>query len=231
MTGTDQPPPETDPRNRDRDLGIVDHIIIGARSLKAGADYVESLLGVRPGQGGQHLGFGTHNMLLGLGPDCYLEVIAPDPAQPAPPHGRLFELDAPAVHTQLEAAPRLLTWVARVPALDAVLARLGPRGGTALAMARGPYRWRFALPGEAQGADQFVPALIQWETPGPVATLPDSGWRLIGIQAEHPNPDVLHATLAEHGVDDAMVVRLGTEPRLLVRLRHADGRLVVFSNR
>ena len=78
--------------------------------------------------GGVHEGAGTHNMLLGLGPDCYLEVIAPDPAQPQPEHPRLFDLDDAAVRLMLEAGPALIGWVARTSAMDALVARLGPRG-------------------------------------------------------------------------------------------------------
>jgi hypothetical protein len=98
-------------------------------------------------------------------------------------------------------------------------------------MSRGRYRWRFALPGQQQGTEQLIPALIRWETKTPAKSLADSGWRLTGLQAEHPDPRALHVTLAEHGVDAALTVRHSTEARLIARLRHADGREVSFTSR
>jgi hypothetical protein len=41
--------------------------------------WVEDRLGVSLEAGGRHSAFATHNRLLSLGPDCYLEVIAVDP--------------------------------------------------------------------------------------------------------------------------------------------------------
>ena len=104
-------------------MAEIDHIVLGARTLEEGAAFVTSLLGVKPQPGGKHEGAGTHNLLLGLGPDCYLEIIAPDPSQPEPAHPRLFDLDDPATKLMLEAGPHLVGWVARTPALDAVAGR------------------------------------------------------------------------------------------------------------
>ena len=98
-------------------MAEIDHIVIGARTLEEGAAYVAAHLGARPGPGGQHAGIGTHNLLLGLGSQVYLEVIAPDPDQPMPAHPRPFDLDDPGVKLMLEAEPRLIGWVARTPAL------------------------------------------------------------------------------------------------------------------
>jgi hypothetical protein len=57
----------------------LDHITVVAPSLEAGAAYVEAALGVVPGAGRTHPGMATHNLLLALGPDVYLEVISADP--------------------------------------------------------------------------------------------------------------------------------------------------------
>ncbi|HYZ35080.1 MAG TPA: VOC family protein [Crenalkalicoccus sp.] len=209
-------------------MAELDHIVLGARSLAAGAEFVAAHLGAPPGPGGRHEGFGTHNLLLGLGPTGYLEVLAPDPEQPHPALPRPFGLDDPALALALEAEPRLIGWAARTPALEAVLARLGPRGGTPFAMRRGDFAWRIAFPPRAESMGGLVPALIQWDGRGVAATLPDSGWRLVALEAEHPEAAALRAALAERGVADVVRVRRSPHARLMARLRHIEGREVVF---
>ena len=61
-----------------------DHLVITAPSLAAGIAYVRDTLGVTPEPGGRHPHMGTHNALLKLGPDSYLEVLAVDPEAAAP---------------------------------------------------------------------------------------------------------------------------------------------------
>ena len=57
---------------------------MAARSLQEGRAWLEGRLGVTLQPGGKHPAFGTHNLLLSLGPDAYLEVISTYPDAPAP---------------------------------------------------------------------------------------------------------------------------------------------------
>ena len=213
-------------------MAEIDHLVIGARTLAEGADYVAAHLGVRPGPGGTHEGIGTHNMLLGLGPDCYLEVIAPDPAQPQPPHPRPFDLDVPGVHMMLEAEPRLIAWVARTPTLDAVAARLGSgQAGEVRAWKRGELSWRMAMPPQRQDMSNLIPALIQWDDGrGAAPRLPDSGLRLAALEAEHPEVEAVRGALAQRGLEEAVRLRRSPHARLVARFRRADGTEVTLSS-
>ena len=61
---------------------FIDHLTITAPSLERGAAFVAEALGVALQPGGEHPRMGTHNQLLRLGDDCYLEVIAANPVAP-----------------------------------------------------------------------------------------------------------------------------------------------------
>ncbi|MEH6774342.1 MAG: VOC family protein, partial [Cereibacter changlensis] len=93
----------------------LDHLAVAAETLDEGVAAVEAALGVTLAGGGQHGHMGTHNRLLGLG-DLYLEVIAVEPAAPAPAWPRWFDLD------HFPGPPRLANWVARCDDLDAEIA-------------------------------------------------------------------------------------------------------------
>jgi len=154
----------------------LDHIIYAAPTLEAGMDAIEHQLGMRPIYGGQHHGRGTHNALLGLGEACYLEVIAPDPAQPDVPRPLWMGVDQVT-------APGLIGWAVRTPDLsafrDAALAEDWPVGSIAAGerrTARGDMlRWRLTEP-STDLADGLFPFAIDWEaTPQPGAQLPQVG--------------------------------------------------------
>jgi hypothetical protein len=213
-------------------MAEIDHIVIGARTLEEGAAYVEAHLGARPVPGGRHEGIGTHNMLLGLGKDRYLEVIAPDPAQPDPPHPRPFDLDDPGTRLMLEAEPRLLAWVARTPALEAVVTRLGTHhAGEIRPWSRGKLSWRMAMPPQNQDMSNLIPSLIQWDDgKGAAPTLADSGIRLVALEAEHPDPDTVRNALAGRGLDEALRLRRSPHVRLVARFTRPDGTEAVLAS-
>jgi ketosteroid isomerase-like protein/catechol 2,3-dioxygenase-like lactoylglutathione lyase family enzyme len=61
----------------------IDHIILGAADLDRATHAFERMTGVRPIYGGKHP-TGTHNALVSLGGQTYLEIIAAQPGAPAP---------------------------------------------------------------------------------------------------------------------------------------------------
>lgn len=179
----------------------LDHLAVSCTALADGVAHVEALLGVPMAGGGQHPAFGTHNRLISLGPDEYLEVIAIDPAAPPPPRPRWFGLDAFTAH------PCLTNWILRTGDLDAALDALGPEVGAPMALSRGEYRWRMAVPQD--GALPFEnrhPALMGWDGPHPAAALPDEGLRLTRLTVSHPRGDDLAARLTgAGGLDDPRI--------------------------
>ena len=85
----------------------LDHLVIAAADLESGKAWLEDRTGLKMQPGGEHAYFGTHNALLGLR-GSYLEVIALDPAAPAPAYPRWFGLDEGEMQERLTAGPALI---------------------------------------------------------------------------------------------------------------------------
>jgi len=191
----------------------IDHFVYGAAALPDAVDDLVRRLGVRATAGGRHPGLGTHNALLGLGGRSYLEVIAPDPGQPAPSL-RPFGLDA------LD-APRLVAWAVAVDDIDARVARARERGydpGDAVALQRttasgATLRWRLTTRELAGGV---IPFVIDWgESEHPSQSAPQ-GLTLVRFHLEHPTPASIGEALAALDVDVA--VTEGRRPALVATI-------------
>lgn len=159
--------------------GVLDHLVVAARTLEEGGAWIEAKLGVAPVPGGKHPAMGTHNRLLRIGPREYLEVIAIDPDAAAPGRVRWFDLDDPAMRERLARGPALIHWVERTADLEAALAGY-PQPVEILSLARGTYRWRIGVPrdGRRPGGGA-LPTLIQWEGElHPADALPEVACRI-----------------------------------------------------
>jgi hypothetical protein len=188
----------------------LDHLAIACTALAEGVAAVEDALGVALAPGGQHAHMATHNRLLNLG-DLYLEVIAPDPGQPAPAWPRWFDLD------RFTGPPRLTNWVAACDDLAAELA-LSPAGtGSPIALQRGDFRWQMGVPDDGRlPFDGVFPALIQWHGRAhPAARLPDAGIRLTVMDITHPDADALNAAL-DGRIRDARI-RIGPAAQIAMQ--------------
>jgi hypothetical protein len=178
---------------------LIDHLVYAVPSLPAAVTEVAERLGVRAQAGGKHIGLGTHNALLALGPQTYLEIIAPDPEQPKPPAPRPFGIDSVS-------HGRLVTWALACEDIDAVVAGARSHGydpgdvvdgqrteptGTVL-------RWRMTI---GETADGLAPFLISWgDTEHPARSAPH-GLTLETFHIEHPDPASLVPLLTALGAD------------------------------
>jgi hypothetical protein len=207
----------------DRLLATVDHLVYATPDVELGIERIEQMLGVRAGPGGQHLGRGTRNALLSLGPGAYLEIIGPDPEQPDPAEPRPFGID------DLE-EPRLVRWAAKGRNLEQ-LARGADREGVALGEVLSGSRlrpdgvllsWRYTDP-RTVVADGVVPFFIDWgQTPHP-ATTATGGATLVGLRAEHPDAERVEGMLKRLGL--ALQVEPGSSAALIATVSGPRGRV------
>jgi|RhiMethySRZTD1v2_1073278.scaffolds.fasta_scaffold1316283_2 glyoxalase-like protein len=201
----------------------VDHLVYATPDLPLGIETIEKLLGVRAMPGGQHSGRGTRNALISLGPDIYLEIIGPDPDQPAPTLARPFGID------DLN-EPRLVTWVAKGQSLDSFVkeaATAGVRLGEVIDGSRRrtdgvALSWRYTDP-RTVVFDGLVPFFIDWGTTAHPAATATRGASLIGLRAEHPDPEPVQRALDKLGLD--LRVQRGPRPALIATVHTPHGRV------
>ena len=198
---------------------LIDHIIYADSDLDTAVTDIEKRFGVRAGGGGKHLGQGTHNKLLALGPRAYLEIIAPDPEQPEPSHPRPYGVDGVA-------RGGVAGWALGCDDIDAALARARSHGfdpGDVIDGQRvGPtgtmLRWRLTRNALTAG---LVPFLISWgDTPHPARVAPQ-GLLLESFHIEHPDPASLTAVLTALEAD--VEVKPAAKAALVVRLNGPNG--------
>lgn len=198
----------------------LDHLVVVARTVEEGATYVEAVLGTRLSPGGKHPHMGTHNLLMSLGPGCFLEVIAIDPDARAPERPRWFAMD------EFDRAPRMTHWVCRTDDLDASV-EAAPAGiGQPLELSRGDMSWAMAIPDNGRlPFDAAMPALMEWDasSPHPSDRLPDQGLRLSRLDVFHPEADALSSAFPALSALDDVAVRSGPEKRLIATISTNEG--------
>lgn len=189
-----------------RPVAQVDHLVLGTADLDKGAAWLQRFLGVALSDVGRHERMATHNRLLSLGPDIYLELIAIDPAGGSPAMRRWFGLDTPDTRERIATRPRLIGWAARTADIVALGERTGGVLGRIEPMARGDFRWRISVPEDGYPIEGgLVPSLIQWDVNDhPCRRLPDQQCRLEWMEAAHPNPAKVNYLLDEIGLAGAL---------------------------
>ncbi len=203
-----------------RDAGeALDHLLIGAPTLEEGIAWLREKTGVQAAVGGSHPGLGTWNALASLGPRQYIEIIAPDPAQPGVP-----TFYAPSLRDLK--TPRVAAWAA---AATSLASRFGtnlppgfvcetPRSGSRVRPDGTRLAWTLAFPRLiARGTlGGVLPFFIDWAAtehhPGQTSS---PGLTLRGFAIEHPEPgdvlDGLRALGLDAPVHEAVNARIRVE--------------------
>ena len=205
------------------DRVLIDHLVYAVPSLPAAIADIAERCGVRAQAGGRHVGLGTHNALIALGPRTYLEVIAPDPEQPEPSRPRPFGVDGVS-------HGRLAGWALACDDIEAAVARARSHGydpgevtdGRRVGPNGTELRWRMTVSPTAGG---LVPFLISWgDTEHPAASAP-RGLTLEACSIEHPDPGSLAPLLSALGAD--VEIQPAPAAALIARLSGPNGRMVL----
>ena len=205
----------------------LDHILLGCSDLDRGIAFVEQHLGVKAMYGGVHPGRGTKNALVSLGERHYLEIIAPDPAQPDSKSARWSQLEKLT-------EPRLVEWAAHPGDLRSFARRLqqaglafeGPTPGSRKRPDGRLLQWQtLTLKDDASG---LLPFFIEWSADSlhPSADSP-AGCHLVRLELATPEPDELAKMLALLSLQVPVVK--GEQPKLRARLAGPKGNLELTS--
>jgi Glyoxalase-like domain len=204
----------------------LDHLVYVSPDLGPAVADIAAQTGVRPAFGGQHPGLGTHNALLSLASRTYLEIIAPDPAQPRPADPLPFGL---GTVTQ----PGLRAWAVAPDDLDAAVRRAASAGFDYAAIVNRRRRtadgreltWRMTVFPQSPGV-AVTPFLIDWHGGEHPADAAPAGLGLHQFRVCSPEPDRLAALLGALGLD--LNVESASRPALSAELRGPqDQRLVL----
>ena len=182
-------------------MAAIDHLVYATPDLAAGTAHVEALVGMKAAVGGPHPGMGTHNTLMSLGADVYLEIIGPDPGQPDPPGGRPFAIDQTsegrlvtfAVHASVGETigdvTASMSACGEDPGPISSMSRVKPDGeeiGWSLTMSAGP---------------GLVPFVIDWGSTTHPATVTPTGCTLVSLAGTHPDPGRIKALYDAIGIE------------------------------
>ncbi|MFG5384472.1 VOC family protein [Yoonia sp. R2-816] len=197
---------------------VFDHIAVVARSLEEGASYIGEKLGIEMPPGGSHPIMGTHNLLLSLGSDCFLEVIAIDPKSAAPNRSRWFGLDG------FDAEPRIGAWILGAGDIRSSLDGMQETAGPIIEMTRSDLTWLMSVREDgAVPLSGAFPKVLQWpEGPHVASKMGQRGCSFASLTVESPNADDINTWL-DGKLDDPRIKIGYGETRLTAVIETPSG--------
>jgi hypothetical protein len=164
----------------------LDHIVFAARSLEEGTNFIEKKLDIKLSEVGYHDFMGTHNRVVKVDKEIYLEVIAIDPSSKSPNQNRWFNLDNPVLKKKLEYSPQMIGYVIETKDTEILKYFCNP-----IQASRGNYKWNFAMPKLESNffnkeliENGIIPSLINWKSNKPVHEMKSNQLSLNKIEIE-----------------------------------------------
>ena len=162
----------------------LDHIVFGASTLEEGTEFVESILQEKLSDIGYHKDMGTHNRVIKISNEVYLEVVAINPEMPKIKKRRWFNLDNPNLQKKLQKSPQIIGYVVEKnnktpqeyyhPFFNA---------------SRANYRWKFAMPNYRDNdldieiiEKGIIPSLISWKGEKPIYKMKKNQFDVISFE-------------------------------------------------
>jgi len=206
----------------------IDHIVIGTANLISGTKILETKLNTKFSPGGEHQIMGTHNKLLKLQSDIYLEVIANNPNADKPSRLRWFSLDEGTTKEKIKLSPRVLCWVLAVDNIENSVKTCGYNPGEILKMSRGELTWKITVPSSGILVDNGVlPALIEWPSDQhPSKKLTNSKVSINKLSLFHPEPYKIKNIISNLIESDLIRVSEGF-PKIELILTTQNGKVVI----
>lgn len=206
----------------------LDHLAVTAPTLEAGIGYVHTHLGIKLPYGGEHIKMGTHNCLMRIGKNEYLEIIAIDPKAVHPNKPRWFNLDN---SDQQEAA--LATWIVRTENIEQAVKRNEYSLGTITPMSRGNLNWQITIheDGHLPLAGAF-PSLIEWGCENhPAENMKDFGISLTMLKIKHPEINLIKKFLEARFFDQRIVFEHAENYEIMAEFKTENGESKNLSGR
>jgi hypothetical protein len=162
---------------------------------------------------------GTHNALLKVGSNAYLEVITINPQVENPGRPRWFDLD----NRPIDAPTSLCTWVARTNDIHRAATHAPNWFGEVVPMQRGVLNWLISIPADGRLAlDGLCPSLIEWpDGSHPSNRLEDRGCTLLNMELYHPQAAVLQELLGKIGFEGEIGIYEAERVEMRLQLKGA----------
>ena len=162
----------------------LDHIVFGALTLEEGTEFVESILQANLSEIGYHKDMGTHNRVIRISKEIYLEVVSIDPQSRNLKNRKWFNLDNSNLQTQLKKSPQIIGYVIENNDMN-----ISKYYDPFFEASRANYKWQFAMPTYKNNIVDseiietgIIPSLISWKSEKPVYKMKKNQFELISFE-------------------------------------------------